>query len=1047
MDSRATGGAASEIAQSRRRAVARAAAALADGPGGTGSAAPSLREAGFLRPDDAARVADALRRGLEGGARAEALDRTIAAAAATPAPDQALVNLTRLGEALRPDSPGGALAGLSDASLAQAAAVGGTSQFLADLLARHPEHLAWLAGQELAEARTKPALASELAAASADPAYEGDRRLAALRAQRRELLRLALRRMLGYSDEMTMAGELSDLAAATLEWGLEALTPALVERFGPPIAEGMATPFAVIGMGKLGGHELNFSSDIDLLFVYGAEGRTKGRGDGSGIITNHQFFTRLAEGLIATLMEPTEEGYFYRVDVRLRPEGASGPLVRGLDAYEVYYSAQAHPWERLALLKARAVAGDARLGRRFEAITRPLIYDPLHRGQLVKKMRELKQGIDRMVASKEGGEREIKRGTGGIREIEFLVQTLQMLHGETRENLWAAGTLEAIEALTVAGYLPAAQARTMREDYILLRTLEHRLQMEQLRQTHTLPAEAEALDLIARRCGIEGERPGEALRERWQATAARVHAAFVEFFNPLEAGRPEDPAELAAEAVLGGEPEARVLPLLVPFGLGTAAALKSMRRLGGQGATHYLTVEGRRAYEAMLPELLRAAGDSPRPEAALIHFESFMNATGAAAGYFEILGGNPALLGLLLAAMGSGDTPARTLIAHPEFIDYLSDPGELTRGADRPGMRRRLEEWSPASAPEEVFCRGLARAKRYEHLMSALGKVSGLLEYEGAAARLCAMAELVVERAFARAARELRIDAAHGGFAVLAMGKLGGGEFNQFTDLDLVFAWEEGFAEGRSASETGHALAERLIALLTMQTAEGAAYAVDLRLRPEGTSAPLAPPVGRYLDYFRQRAQVWEWQSMMKLRTLAGDKEVGGRLVAGLREIIAERVRGVDLAREIKAMRARMEAARKLPRWVFCDFKAGYGGIVDLEFAAQFVQLRHLAEEPELMGLGPPAVLERGATRGWLEGAMAARMAEDYRWLRRLEDRVRLLFETERSWLPDGGEKLAALERASGRLLLGRAGDLKNEVGAVLQRNRKHFNHLLEGKG
>ncbi|MCE5229318.1 bifunctional [glutamate--ammonia ligase]-adenylyl-L-tyrosine phosphorylase/[glutamate--ammonia-ligase] adenylyltransferase [bacterium] len=1032
--------------KTRSEQVGRAVSALVGGA----DAAEPLAELGFHDPATAARLLQPLI------AYPDLLNKLLALLATDVSPDAALVGLIRLAESRRPADPAAEIASFPHPLLKRLATAMGASQFMADLLVRHSNNLDWLRIQKIGEARTVETFLAEFSRAVSGIREPEARRVESIHCHRRELMRLALRRLMKHSDELGMARELSDLASATLQWAINELMPAIVARHGEPLIEHEkgCVPFAIIGMGKLGGRELNFSSDIDLLFVYGAEGNTRGRADGSHAVTNHEFFTRLAEELLAYLMNPTDEGSFYRVDMRLRPEGASGPLVRSIDGYEFYYETQAHPWERLALLKARPVAGDADLGRRFSAMTRPLIYDPLHKGRLVQKMRELKQSIDHVVATRDAAHREIKRGTGGIREIEFLVQTQQMLHGEGQPALWAQSTIEALSALANAGLIPTAQARQEAEDYVFLRTVEHRLQMTNLRQTHMLPADPRELGLLAGRCGIAS---GDKLMERWNAISARVHKAFTEFFMAVDDSAARDaPSARAAALILSGEPEATVLPHLAAFGLASPSALKMLRRLSGLGR-HYLTLEGRRAWAQILPRLLELARANPQPEIALANFESFLVASGSLAGYYEILLRNGPLFDLLFLAMGSGNVLARTMIAHPELFDYLYEPTEISRGADEPALRERLERWSATADSDDAFARGLSRFKRFEHLMSGLGKLGNFISFETFNARLCLTAELVVRAVLKRAASEMGLGAEPRGFAVLAMGKLGAREFNQFTDLDLIFVCDESFAAGTpSPAETAASLGERVMALLTLTTKEGRPYEVDARLRPEGASAPLVPPLGRYLDYFRQRAQIWEMQSIMKLRPIAGDLELAGRLMAGVRERIVSRLETVDLAAEIRSMRARMEQSRKIPRWVSLDFKTGRGGIVDLEFIAQFIQLSGLARDPGLMGLGPLAVFLRSAERGTrgaestqnekpilLEPSVAEQLRDDYTWLRRLEDRTRLLFESDRSWIPEAGEKLEALERACRPLLAGSARSLTDHVTAVLIRNRRQFEAIL----
>jgi glutamate-ammonia-ligase adenylyltransferase len=987
------------------------------------------------------------------------LARTVAALAAGPDPDGGLVRLARFDEASF-DQP---VAGLHPDSLDRLCRLLSFSPFLGGLLIRFPEWANWLdKDADLAASRTAETIGQILREAAESETGEERRRLAALRMARRELLRLGARRILDFGDETAMTAELSALAAATLCLALDEVERPLAARFGQPIEEGseetMAGPrearFCVLAMGKLGGGELNFSSDIDLMFVYSGEGTTTGRHDGTGRVSNHLYYTRLAEALIQYLAAVSEEGFFYRVDTRLRPDGESGPLVRSFDACEIYYTTQAHVWERLALLKARGIAGNARLADRFEAMARPLIFNPLHGDLLPSHIRELKRKIDAEVARKQTADREVKRGAGGIREIEFLVQTLQMLHGARQPELAVPGTLEAIALLDRRGLLPSEQAERLAADYRLLRTIEHRLQMMQLRQTHLLPSEPAVLDALARRCGIEAEgsrRPGDVLMERWRAIAVRVHRDFIEFFGADEEGasvlsidEAADAAERAAAAVLSDLPQARVMPLLEPLDLAHGGVLKTLRQLGGLGRELYLGESGRESYRRLLPALLRDLSVTPQPESALSHLDSLLHASGALGSYYDVFLQTPASLTLLVRAFGSGNDLAQTLVAHPEFIDYLSEPARLSGPPDREAMRARLDRWL-ASAREPVeSSAALARLKRFEYLLTELGEIGDLLDYTAACARMCAAAETILAAALKTASTSLNVSGS--GFAILTLGKLGAGELNYHSDLDLIFAWDETFDPGRKPpGEAAAELAERVMELLTTATPEGRPYEVDARLRPEGSSAPLAPPLSRYIEYFQGgRAQVWEFQSMMQLRPVAGDPALGERLRAELGSIIAGRVGALDLRRDIRSMRRRIEESVKLPRWVFCDFKKGAGGTVDLEFIAQYLQLVNLSRDPRLIGLGPLGALERLAGNEAVEHEWGERIIDRYTWLRRLERRTRRLLGSDRSAIPNSGEKLAALERACAALL-DPGEELKDRVGRIMRGNRKLFQQILGG--
>jgi len=1023
----------------------------------------ALSRLGFHQPEASWKHLARLAATPDAKARRAFLATLVPALAASADPDLAAVNLARFAEARCGPDRVAETARLPRKKLELLAALFGFSQFLADRLIRHPDYLDWLLVEaELEHPRTTERYAELLRQAMQPHEAARERRLAALRAMRRELLRLGVRRLLDVSDEMEMTRELSDLATATLRAALEEVQAPLAVRFGPPLEEdedavrgGAAEAgFAVIAMGKLGGRELNFSSDIDLLFVYSAEGRTRGKEGGAGRISNHVFFTKLAEALIAWVADPSEEGTFYRVDTRLRPDGETGALTRSLLAYEIYYETQARPWERLALLKARAAAGDAALGAAFERMSRPLVFDPLHSGELVAQIHDLKRRIDREIHRRAGAQREIKRGAGGIRELEFLVQTMQMLQGAHDTRLWTAQTLEAIARLGASGLLDPQRAARMREDYIFLRTIEHRLQMVHLRQTHMMPEDPAALDALALRCGLgctANERPGAILLRRWSEVSRRVHQDFKDFFDPAskatgaEKGAPAEPLEQAVRLILSAASEKSVTPALEPYGLAGSGALKTLRRLAGLGRETYLSAEGGRAFEALLPRILELSRVNPRPEAALASLESFLNASGALASYYETFLANPPTFELLLLAFGSGSALAQTLVAHPEFLDTLADPAQFASHADRAALAGLLGRWLERAGDEEAFCAALARFRRLEFLLAGLGEIAGLLDYASSCQRLTVMAEVLIEQALERGALELGLEGPLKNFCVLAMGKLGTGELNYYSDLDLIFVWDEGFAAGHAApGETATALSNRLIELLTRPTPEGAAFNIDARLRPEGQNAPIAPPLGRYLAYYAsERAQLWEFQSAMKLRPIAGDLGLGERLCRALTGIISRRTRGLELAGAIRAMRRRMEAALKLARWVACDLKSGPGGTVDLEFIAQYLQLRHLAEDPRLMGLGPLSVLGQLNATGRLDPALAGQLSADYVWLRRIERRARLLFESGHALIPSGGEKLIALERACAPLRADPAMPLIEELTRVMLRNRRHFEQII----
>lgn len=939
----------------------------------------------------------------------------------------------------------------------------GFSQFLSDVLIRYPHYTAWLGDAGvLDEAPSLEELEEGLERGMAPFLSAEKRQHAAVRWLRREFLRSGIRVMMERSDEPQFALELSRIAIAIIRRGVAESERPLRERFGRPLCEktdaGMPdieAGFCVVAMGKLGGLELNFSSDVDLVFVYSAEGQTEGGGDdGRGAararISNHDYFRRLSERLIQFLTAATEEGYLYRVDTRLRPDGSEGPLARSISAYEVYYESTARPWERMALLKSRAVAGEPRLCDQFDALSQGLVYGMPMGPEIIDEVRDLKQQIDAGVDSGDEAGREIKRGRGGIREIEFYIQALQLLHGAKQKELRVRSTLELIPRLADHGHLSSEEASQMAEDYIFLRRMEHRLQMINLRQTHTLPEEPEEIELLARRCGLEASEnasPGERLMQRWESIAERVHARFMRFFGApgegAEAAGEEEPLAQLATLLVNGAPDRELIPLLAPYGLDSGGPIASLKRMAGRGRSVYLSSRAVELFPRLLPQVIESAAASPRPVNAILHLEGLLSAFGSFGSLYEIFISQPKLLKILMRAFGAAGAWAQMLVAHPEFVDFLLDVEFLASTPTEASLLRRVEQWaqSKKAADAEGFAAVLSKFRRFESMVTGVAETAGWIEFEEVTQRLSLVADTVLEAALNRAADTTD----HEGFAVLAMGKHGSRELNYFSDLDIIFAWDD--REGADLQQRAHELAVAVSSTLTRSTPEGTPYNIDTRLRPEGAGAPLAPPLSRFEEYYASRAQLWEFQSFMKIRPVAGDRDFGAAMIERVAETVARRLReefdGDALAGGVRSMRERLQASVKVPSWVLCDFKKGPGGVMDLDFIAQYLQLSALKDGHSLLGLAPSEVFAWAKNEGRLEPEAAEGMIRHYGLLRRLESRTRLLFETESSRAPAGGEKAESLGRAIRDLLPRGESDWQAWLLRIQRENRAWFEQLL----
>jgi len=950
----------------------------------------------------------------------------------------------------------------------------GSSQFLADALRRRPQALAWLLEPRTMRVWLPEDLAAELAQALA-PFETREARMRGLRRVKyRHLLRIGARDLLGDADLAVTTAELAHLADACLAEALAFAEAAARVAYGAPRdATGAETGVAVVAMGKLGGEELNYSSDIDLMFAYGADGETTGGRHGR--VPNGEYFARVCRGVVAFLEEVTDEGYAFRVDLRLRPEGRMGAVVLSLDRYRDYYRDRAELWERQALIKARVAAGDLRVGARFMELAREAVYRPGLDARIVPAIRAMKGQIDRTLIEAGRTATNVKLGRGGIREVEFLVQALQLLYGGEDAWLRERNTLKATFRLTERGYLVPDLGRMLSEAYVHLRTVEHRLQILHEFQTHTLPASPLELGRLARRVGFVGPpaSAARAFRARHRQITAAVHRAFRAFFG-AGAARPEDsvggltqarPGSVGAGAArpedsVGGLTQAR------PGSVGAGAArpgdsvggLSKARRgsvrptpsrqggarpgraRGGpqkarrgavrrpsvmalratgfadpERARHNLEriLEGRplvpyagqlrAALERLYPMLLDALWKSADPDEALNQFERFLSAAGPRAGLVELLADRPELLTGLVRVCAGGDLLTQLLIAQPELLASLAAPERLLRGKARPAYRAAVAQvFAPGLGPGERRDR-LRRVKQAEELTIVWRYLSGLTTIEAYAREMTALAEAVLAAGWLLTleplvARHGVPRDAEGRFipaVVVGLGKLGGRELCTGSDLDIfVVTGDEGRTDGGDpidASWFYSLAAERAASALGDITAAGVAFPVDLRLRPGSKGSGFASSVAALERYYAEYGDLWERQTLTRARLVLGDPGLARRVRAALRRVVY----GTPLPRaqlkEIAEVRKRMEVELGRETRGRSNVKYGRGGLVDVEFLTQALQLVHGGDRVEARAPATAAALRGLARAGALPPARAAELADHHRFLRRVWAALRLL--------------------------------------------------------
>jgi glutamate-ammonia-ligase adenylyltransferase len=951
-----------------------------------------LRQLGFADPDGAARNLEGLTpTPRDAELLAPAFPRLLTELAAAPDPDMALNNLERYAGVVDrsvffrtlADHPG---------ATPLLARVLGSSQVLADALRRRPSGLAWL----LEPATMRLWFAEDLAADLAQTLGPFETREARMNALRRfkyrHLLRIGARDLLGDADLARTTEELSHLADACIAQALAEAAATVREAYGVPLgAAGSETGVAVVAMGKLGGDELNYSSDVDLTFVYGEDGETAG--GHAGRLANGEYFTRVCRELVGLLEGITDEGYAFRVDLRLRPEGRVGPIVLSLDGYRGYYRDRAELWERQALIKSRIAAGDATVGARFKDLVRETVYRPGVDARVVPAIRAMKSQIDSAVRAKGGEATNVKLGRGGIREIEFIAQALQLLYGGDDPWLREANTLKAIFRLTERGYLAPDLGRLLSQAYVHLRTVEHRLQILHEFQTHTLPSDAQELGRLARRVGAQGP-PARAAKEfqaRHRAVTAAVHRAFREFF----ADRKLSPR--------------RTLRL---------ASLTALRATGfkdPERARHnlQLILEGRPLvpYAAHLdatlarlyPLLLDALWKSPDPDEALNQFERLLAAAGPRAGLVEILAKDPDLLLGLVKVCAGGDLLTELLIAQPELLASLANPERLLARKSKAAMRQALAAvFAPATTAIERRDR-LRRVKQAEELAVVWRYVLGVTTIDAYSREMTALAEATLAAGWLLAQESLveRYGVprdASGRFipaVIVGLGKLGGRELVTGSDLDLFVVFgEDGATDGadRIDAHWFYSLAmERLASVLGDITSAGVAFPVDLRLRPGGKGSGFASSVAALERYYLEHGDLWERQTLTRARLILGDRALARRVRAALSRLVYGDALPRAALKEIGEVRTRIE--RELGRETRgrLHVKYGRGGLVDVEFLAQALQLVHGHDNPEVRRFTTTAALRGLARDGALDHAAASGLVERYRLLRRISAALRLL--------------------------------------------------------
>ncbi len=890
------------------------------------------------------------------------------------------------------------------------------SHYASRALAARPElalHVAALAAAPVTRARIDARLDALCGAphSASDAPLTEDALKRALRQLRTEVFCAVMERDLsGEADVAEVTSTMTDLAEATIQRAMAVLSADLETLYGEPRGpDGERLALGVVGMGKLGGRELNVSSDIDLIFVYEDDGETTG-GQRPPIATQ-EFFTRLGKRLIGALAEMTGDGYVFRVDMRLRPNGDSGPLVCSLGMLEEYFYVQGREWERYAWIKGRLVsehgsAAARRLSKLLDAIVKPFVYRRYLDFGVISAIRalhlQIRQEAQRRASMRPDKADDIKLGRGGIREIEFSAQVFQLIRGGQDAGFRTRPTLAVLRHAAARGLIAPAVCADLSQAYRFLRELEHRLQYRNDAQTHAMPVDPDERACLARTMGFSDYA---ALMTKLDAHRELVEQQFDQIFADKVSGEggcgaPEDGAAawVWSSALADDSADGALAARLVELGIAQPAELLARLRAVWQSARYAgLAERSRQRFDIVAQRALEAARTLEPPERrgdTVARFFDLLEAVSRRGAYLALLTEYPQALHRVLSVLGASRWAAGYLIRHPQLLDELLDDEAIASPFDWPEFKRTLRLRLAAADGVEQQMDLLRHAHQAEVFRILLIDLAGKLSVEHVSDGLSELADAVldvtIEAVWNQLAKRHR-DVPR--FAIIAYGKLGGKELGYASDLDLIFLYDD---PAHVAADVYATFTRRLITWLTTATGAGTLFDIDLRLRPNGESGLLVTDLDAFRRYQLREgdaantAWVWEHQALTRARYCAGDTQIGARFEAIREQVLTMPREAAPLADEIVAMRERVEAGHPNRTPLF-DLKHDRGGMVDIEFTVQYWVLLHAARDPELIrNTGNIALLREVSRFGLMSGEEAETVGAAYRTYRKLQHKLRL---------------------------------------------------------
>ena len=898
------------------------------------------------------------------------------------------------------------------------------SQFLSDIAIKDENNIEYLLKENLNVPKRKEKLHNEIKRILSYTNRAEENYSIIRKFKNREYLRVGLRDLLRKGDLTEIVKEFSDIADVCLQRVYEICENDFIKRYGEPFyytsdGEKRKSEFTILSLGKLGGRELNFSSDIDILYLYSSDkGETqrtkKNSNEYDTGIKLHQYYMKLSQMITNVIGEITEDSIMFRVDLRLRPEGKKGDIAYSLRSYEIYYESWGETWERQALLKARVSAGSQSLGNKFLKLIHPFIYRKYLDFTSIEEIRKVKERIDATLLIRGKDIENIKLGHGGIREIEFFVQSFQLIFGGRYELLQETNTLNVLKNLLILKFINENDYKKVSEAYIFLRELENRIQLSYGIQKHIIPEDANERKALARKMGMSDynkERSVNRLIEIYNYHIKNVRERYDSLFY-------KEKEERTPYFIISSEDKEEAIEYLQDFNISDAekAILTIINLREGELFIHP-SEKSKILFDKLLPKLLKEISVLPEPDLALSNFEMFVKSSGSRENLYSFMLENDKVRELLFTLFGMSKFLSDILIRHPESFDSILNPDEWLVSKSKKQLYEQLLKSISKIIIFDKKLDEMRRFKKIEELKIGLRDFSLNVDLMDAFRDLSNLADVYLECALNISKDKLskkygipeiernpkKIECP---ITIIGLGKLGGQELDFGSDLDLIFVYEDdgttsGIIDENSLKKNvipNHIyfqkLYENIYNVVSSLTEAGYAYKIDLRLRPEGKKGATVLSMKRFEEYFNTRAETWERLALIRSRIVAGNVELGNKFIDITQKFVYANKLVIENILEINHIRERIEKELAEENEHKKDFKHGYGGIVDIEFIAQTLQLKYGSEFKELRISNTVKALKSLEKRKILSTTDSENILDAYRFLRRIENRLRIIHDT-----------------------------------------------------